>query len=137
MTHPGMSTPDEYQVLIVEDDDDSREMLSQLAEVYGYRVRGAATAEAAVECALENLPQLALVDIGLADTDGFEVAQRLRRIPGGERVRLVALTGYSDDGSRSRAEASGFDEFVVKPLMPERFSELLSRWAAPSDAVGS
>jgi CheY-like chemotaxis protein len=118
---------DPIHVLIVEDDDDSRDMLSQLAELYGYRASGAATVQAAVESARRSLPKVALVDIGLGDADGFEVAQQLRRVPGGERILLVALTGYSDAASRQRAEAVGFDEFVVKPLMPDKLNELLSQ----------
>lgn len=113
-------------VLIVEDDDDSRDMLSELTALYGHRAVGAATAQAAIESAEQRLPNLAFIDIGLADTDGFEVAKRLRAVPGGERVRLVALTGYSDSASRARAESAGFDDFVVKPLMPEKLSELLA-----------
>ena len=113
-------------VLIVEDDDDSREMLSELTALYGHRAMGAATAQAAIECAQQRLPALAFIDLSLADSDGFEVARRLRAVPGGERVRLVALTGYSDSASRARAELAGFDEFVVKPLMPEKLSELLA-----------
>lgn len=118
-------------VLIVEDDDDSRDMLSELTALHGHRVMGAATARAAIECAEQGLPALALIDIGLADADGFEVARRLRQVPGGDRVRLVALTGYSDSASRQLAESAGFDEFVVKPLMPEKLSELLESFARP------
>lgn len=113
-------------VLIVEDDDDSREMLSELTTLHGHRVVGAATAQAAIESAEQRLPNLAFIDIGLADADGFEVAKRLRSVPGGASVRLVALTGYSDTASRARAEAAGFDDFVVKPLMPEKLFELLA-----------
>ena len=119
-THRGID------VLIVEDDDDSRDMLSELTALYGHRAVGAATAQAAIESAEQRLPALAFIDIGLADADGFEVARRLRAVPGGERVHLVALTGYSDSASRARAELAGFNEFVVKPLMPEKLSELLS-----------
>ncbi len=114
-------------LLIVEDDDDSRDMLSELAELYGYRATGAATARAAIALARDCLPKLALVDIGLADGDGYEVAQQLRRLPDGDSVWLVALTGYSDEASRERAQASGFNEFVVKPLLPEKLNQLLNR----------
>ena len=116
-------------VLIVEDDEDSRDMLSQLAELYGYRAVAVGTARDAIASAERCLPTLALVDIGLADADGFEVAEQLRRVQGGDSVRLVALTGYSDSAARTRAESVGFDEFVVKPLMPEKLSELLQRYA--------
>lgn len=132
MTELGAETSLVRYVLIVEDDDDSRNMLSELTQLHGHRVMGAATAAAAIECAERGLPALALIDIGLADGDGFEVARRLRQVPGGERTRLVALTGYSDTTSRQRAESAGFDEFVVKPLMPEKLSELLTSVARPA-----
>lgn len=118
--------PRTIDVLIVEDDDDSRDMLSELTALHGHRPVGAATAQAAIKSAEQCLPNLAFIDIGLADADGFEVARRLRAVPGGERVRLVALTGYSDTASRARAESAGFDEFVVKPLMPEKLRQLLA-----------
>jgi CheY-like chemotaxis protein len=77
---------------------------------------------------------VALIDIGLDDADGFEVARTLRRLPGGETVHLIALTGYSDTASRERAREAGFDEFVVKPLAPEKFKELLSQSREPREA---
>lgn len=123
-TPPSSRRP--LEVLIVEDDEDSRDMLSELTALHGHRAVGAATAQAAIESAERRLPNLAFIDIGLADADGYEVARRLRSVPGGERVRLVALTGYSDTASRARAESAGFDDFVVKPLMPEKLSELLA-----------
>jgi len=128
MEHATTPTAPPIQVLIVEDDDDSRDMLSQLAELYGFRTASAATADAALESAQRCLPKLALIDLGLEGADGFEVAQRLRQVPGGEQVRLIALTGYSDPASRTRAKSVGFDEFVVKPLMPEKLNELLERY---------
>jgi len=122
-----LATAEPSEVLIVEDDDDSRDMLGELAELYGHRVSGAATAQAAIAIAQKHLPRLALVDIGLADGDGFQVARQLRDLPGGEAVWLVALTGFSDAASRERAHAAGFDEFVVKPVLPEKLSQLLAR----------
>jgi CheY-like chemotaxis protein len=101
-------------------------MLEQLAELYGHPATGAATAQAAVQTASRELPRLALIDIGLDGSDGFEVARTLRQLPGGEGVHLVALTGYSDAVSRSRASQAGFNEFVVKPMTPEKFKALLA-----------
>jgi CheY-like chemotaxis protein len=126
MSHTPVAAGTTCDLLIVEDDDDSREMLTQLAQLYGYSAAGAATAGGALDLVQRCQPKLALIDIGLADADGFEVARRVRQLPGGAGVRLVALTGYSDDDSRRLAKAAGFDDFVVKPLTPERLNQLLS-----------
>jgi CheY-like chemotaxis protein len=112
-------------VLIVEDDDDSREMLGEWVSSLGHRQLPAANAEQALSQTLESRPQLALIDLGLPGVDGYEVARRLRAAVG-DSIRLVALTGYSDGASRQSANAAGFDDFVVKPVMPEVLAGILS-----------
>jgi CheY-like chemotaxis protein len=116
-------------VLIVEDDDDSREMLGELITAFGHRAVSAASAAEALEQARDQKPDLALIDIGLPEIDGCELARLLRiamaETPG-LRPRLVALTGYSDGDTRETAGAAGFDAFVVKPIMPEALEALLS-----------
>jgi CheY-like chemotaxis protein len=111
-------------VLIVEDDDDSREMLGEWVSALGHRQLRAANAEEALRHALASRPDLALIDLGLPDVDGYEVARRLRAAAG-ESIRLIALTGYSDGASRQTADQAGFDDFVVKPVMPEVLEGLL------------
>ncbi|HKY38055.1 MAG TPA: response regulator [Polyangiaceae bacterium] len=116
-------------VLIVEDDDDSREMLGELVTAFGHRAVSAASAEEALEQARDNMPDLALIDIGLPEVDGCELARRLRLAMAetpGLHPRLVALTGYSDGDTRETAGAAGFDAFMVKPIMPEALEALLS-----------
>jgi CheY-like chemotaxis protein len=116
-------------VLIVEDDDDSREMLGELVSSFGHRPVAAANAAEAIAQARSQLPDLALIDIGLPGVDGCELARRLRRVMDetpGLRTRLVALTGYSDGAMRESAGAAGFDAYVVKPIMPEALEALLS-----------
>jgi two-component system, sensor histidine kinase len=116
-------------VLIVEDDDDSREMLGELVTSFGHRPLAAANAEEALACVVAQRPDLALIDIGLPDVDGCELARRLRlviRDTPGLNTRLVALTGYSDGAMREIAGAAGFDAYVVKPIMPEALEAILS-----------
>ena len=117
-------------MLIVEDDDDSREMLGELVSSYGHRPHAAANAAEALACAREERLDVALIDIGLPEIDGCELARLLRlamidkdgiRLP----ARLVALTGYSDGAMRDSAGAAGFDAYVVKPIMPEVLEALL------------
>jgi CheY-like chemotaxis protein len=116
-------------VLIVEDDDDSREMLGELVSAFGHRPIPASNAEEALAQAREQRPDVALIDIGLPVIDGCELARLLRvvmtEIPG-LHTRLVALTGYSDGATRETAGAAGFDAYVVKPIMPEALEALLS-----------
>jgi CheY-like chemotaxis protein len=115
-------------VLIVEDDDDSREMLGELVSAFGHRPVPASNAEEALARVRDQRPDVALIDIGLPEVDGCELARLLRvvmsEIPG-LQTRLVALTGYSDGATRETAGAAGFDAYVVKPIMPEALEALL------------
>lgn len=115
-----------FRVLIVEDDEDSREMLSELVSLLGHKPVRAANAGEALQSVHEREPEVALIDIGLPEVDGCEVARRVRA-SGASNVRLVALTGYSDGATRETAAAAGFDDFVVKPLLPETLEDLLRR----------
>jgi CheY-like chemotaxis protein len=116
-------------VLIVEDDDDSREMLGELVSSFGHRVIPAANAAEALAQTRDQKPDLALIDIGLPEVDGCELARLLRLVideTPGLHTRLVALTGYSDGAMRESAGAAGFDAYVVKPIMPDALQALLS-----------
>jgi CheY-like chemotaxis protein len=121
------SEPSGISVLIVEDDEDSRDMLSELVTMLGYSPLGAANAAEALHHMQKSRPNVALIDIGLPEVDGCEVARRLRASTGGDAIRLVALTGYSDGPTRETAAAAGFDDFVVKPVLPETLDALLRR----------
>ncbi len=116
-------------MLIVEDDDDSREMLAELVSAFGHRALHASNAEEALVQAREQKPDVALIDIGLPEVDGCELARLLRvamtETPG-LHTRLVALTGYSDGTTRQTAGDAGFDAYVVKPIMPEALEALLN-----------
>ena len=67
-----------------------------------------------------------LLDIGLPELNGYEVARRIRAMPEGERVRLIALTGWGQVGDRARSSESGFDAHLVKPVDPTRLMRLLA-----------
>lgn len=111
-------------VLIVEDDDDSREILGEWVSSFGYRQLRASNAQEAIEHVEQSRPDLALIDLGLPGIDGFDVARHLRAAVG-ESIHLVALTGYCDGASRRSANAAGFDDFLVKPILPEALETLL------------
>jgi CheY-like chemotaxis protein len=63
-----------------------------------------------------------LLDIGLPGMDGYEVARRVRAMPGGKQIRLIALTGYGQLDDRQRALAAGFDDHLVKPVEPRKLA---------------
>ncbi|HEY6146864.1 MAG TPA: response regulator, partial [Thermoanaerobaculia bacterium] len=123
-------------VLVVEDDLDSREGLKNLLELWGHSVEVAEDGAQAVERALRVRPAVALIDIGLPEIDGYEVANRIRQALGGDTIFLVALTGHAGAEARERALASGFDAHVSKPIDFSRLSTLLAARAAASLAPG-
>ena len=112
------------RVLLAEDNADARQTLRAMLELQGHTVRDAPDGIAALDVALDEMPQVGIIDIGLPGLDGYEVAKRLRRRFGG-RLRLIALTGYGQAEARSTAAAAGFDAFLVKPVDPDELARAL------------
>lgn len=121
----------EARVLLVEDNPGGREALEELLGLWGCEVVAVATGTEAVERALAEPPALALIDIGLPDIDGYEVARRLRDRLGEDCGRLVALTGFGQPDDRRKALAAGFDEHLIKPVDPRNLSVLLDEVCGP------
>ena len=107
--------PAGLRVLVVDDNVDAAQMLVTLLEFHGHVMSVAYDAQAALECARRVRPQVLLLDIGLPDMDGYELARHLRAMPEVAQATLVALTGYGQGESRRRAEEAGFDRYLVKP----------------------
>ena len=108
--------PGKPAVLLIEDNDDGREMMATMLDVYGYPVLQSADGLDGVELATAHLPNVALVDIGLPGIDGYEVARRLRANPATSAMRLIALTGYGLAEDQRRVLEAGFDMHLVKPV---------------------
>jgi DNA-binding response OmpR family regulator len=118
------------RILIVEDNRDARTMMRmRLTLRHGHAVTEAANGAEGVQAALATRPHVALIDVGLPDIDGFEVARRIRAGVG-DAVVLVALTGYGTDDDRARAFAAGFDHFLVKPAEGAALVAILDAVAA-------
>jgi CheY-like chemotaxis protein len=111
-------------VLLVEDNDDARQMLQAALTLGGHDVRAAPDGESALALAAESSPDVALIDLGLPDISGYEVARRLRATGGG-RMTLIALTGYGQAADRRRALEAGFDAHLTKPVTPERLQQAI------------
>lgn len=102
-------------VLLVEDSDDVREALLELLELLGHDAEGVATGAEGVARTVAGAPDVVLVDVGLPDFDGMEVARRIRAALGPGPF-LVAMTGYARDEDRDEALAAGFDLHLAKPV---------------------
>ena len=118
-------------ILIVEDGPDARKALGRLLEIWGHRVELAEDGTRGVERAIASQPEVALIDIGLPGLNGYEVAKRVRQVLG-NRIRLIALTGYGQPDDHERTRAAGFDQHLVKPVNPKLLSRLLQDEAAPA-----
>jgi CheY-like chemotaxis protein len=117
--------PQHRNLLLVEDNRDAAETLSELLELWGYTVWVAHNGPAGLQAALTHKPEIAILDIGLPGMDGFELAQKIHAEL--ESIVLVALTGYGQDEDRRRSREVGFNSHLVKPLDPDALSKLLSR----------
>jgi PAS domain S-box-containing protein len=114
------------RVLIVEDNDDARETLRTLLELWHNTVEEATDGPSGIEAALRFEPDVAIIDVGLPGLDGYEVARYLRASAGGKPTLLVALTGYGSPTDALRARQAGFDAHLVKPVDPARLAQILS-----------
>lgn len=134
MPHPQRHSPDapsepvssgeRQRILLVEDNDDGREVLVELLRLWGYEVTATGDGSRALELARDIPPEVVLLDLGLPGLDGFEVARRLRRELPAE-TRLIALTGYSRPQDRRRSHEAGFDLHLVKPVEPRHLCTIL------------
>jgi len=131
---PADRLPAGAHILLVDDNDDGREMLALALEAGGYVVVQAADGLRGIELACAAPPRVAIVDIGLPGIDGYEVARRLRRLAATKDVLLVALTGYGLPTDRAMALEAGFDLHLVKPVGAE---DLVARFAGHGAAAAA
>ena len=113
------------RVLIVEDNDDAREMLRVLLELRGHIVAESADGPSALERLTSFHPDVALIDVGLPGIDGYALARLAREKLDGQPLRLIAVTGYGQAQDRERALAAGFDLHMAKPIEPKELAEVI------------
>lgn len=114
------------QVLVVEDNDEGREMLVAVLALHGFRVSSASTGTEALQRSLTERPAVAIIDIGLPDMTGYDLVRRLGSDTATRHIKLIALTGYGQVDDRERAMQAGFDFHMTKPYAIERLLELVS-----------
>jgi CheY-like chemotaxis protein/two-component sensor histidine kinase len=112
------------RVLVVDDNHDAADSLAMLLRLAGHDIRVAYLGLEALDIAQQHIPEMIFLDIGMPGMDGYEVATRVRQMPGLERVLLVALTGWGQEEDRRRTKEAGFDYHLVKPVEPGTLQKL-------------
>jgi CheY-like chemotaxis protein len=119
-------------VLVVDDNVDAAESLAVVLRLTGHQARTAHSGAAALQAAGAFRPEAVLLDIGLpGGLSGYELAPRLRQLPGLGGALLVALTGFGQEEDKRRAEEAGFDAHLTKPADLEALQALLARGGCP------
>jgi signal transduction histidine kinase/ActR/RegA family two-component response regulator len=113
------------RVLLADDNRDAADSLAMLLEMNGYSVSVGYYGEEALKLARQSHPSVMILDIGMPDITGFEVARRVRLEPWGQDVFLIAVTGWGQKEDKSRAIASGFDHHLTKPVDPDEVENVL------------
>lgn len=114
------------RILLVDDNADALDALHLLLELEGHDVIVARSGRDALKVAAQTLPEVGIIDIGMPEMDGFEVARAIRSNKALAHMFLIALTGYSSESDKSRALAAGFDYHLTKPVSMERLADVLS-----------
>jgi CheY-like chemotaxis protein len=115
------------RILIVDDNADAAGMLAMYLEASGHEVMVEHRALKGLERALRERPPVCILDIGLPDMDGNELARRLRQHPDTAGALLIAVTGYGSERDKENALAAGFDHHLVKPVDSTMLAALLAR----------
>jgi two-component system, sensor histidine kinase len=111
------STPKKcVRIVVVDDDRDTAAMMSTLLRMAGHEVEAAHDGAGALQAVSRFKPEVVLLDLGMPDIDGLEIARRLRRTPDGDKLLLIALTGHCRTDHVAAARAAGFDHHVAKPV---------------------
>jgi PAS domain S-box-containing protein len=113
------------RVLVADDNDDSAQTCAMLLELWGHEVRTANNGEEALAVAEQFRPEVALLDIGMPQLSGYEVAERLRQCPWGQGATLIAVTGWGQEDDKQQANQAGFDHHLTKPVDPKQLQPLI------------
>lgn len=131
------------RILVVDDSVDTAESLAVVLRFDGHEVRSAHGGRAALDAVAEFRPHIAVLDIGMPEVNGYQVAERIRAQPRDDHIVLIALTGWGQESDRQRAIAAGFDHHITKPLDLEHLRSLIARsgtarpWRVSSRQNGS
>jgi CheY-like chemotaxis protein len=127
---PASAGAKSLRVLVADDNRDSAQTCAALLEASGHKVSVAHTGREAFDLASRLQPDALLLDIGMPELNGYELAQRIRGTGWGRRALLIAITGWGQEQDKRRARAAGFDRHLTKPIDPNGLEVLLQSAAA-------
>lgn len=125
------------RVLLIEDNEQNRYLMTFLLEKHGYQVSEASDGVTGIELARASVPAVVLLDIQLPGMDGYAVARALRDLESLRAVPIIAVTSYAMPGDRERALAAGCTGYVEKPINPETFVSQMEGMLAVEGRQGS
>jgi CheY-like chemotaxis protein len=120
----GRSAPNK-RILLADDNRDAAESLAIILRLEGHDVELAHDGNSALQAYAKRRPDVALLDIGMPKTNGYDVARQIRAAPDGQEVLLIAITGWAQDSDKAQSRAAGFDHHLTKPIEPEILIGLL------------
>jgi PAS domain S-box-containing protein len=112
-------------ILVADDNQDAAESMAMVLGIDGYEVLVTHSGEEAFRMAQAQRPHAAILDIGMPDMTGYELARRLRGEPWGQSLRLIAITGWGQQADKERARTAGFDRHFTKPVNPDELEQAL------------
>jgi CheY-like chemotaxis protein len=115
------------RILIADDNRDAADSLSMLLALSGHDIKVARTGGEALTVANQFRPEVGIIDIGMPDMDGYEVAKRIRHEAWGGSMTLIAVTGWGQADDKRRALAAGFDRHLTKPVDPEELERAFGK----------
>ena len=124
--HPsnGPAATASKRILVADDNRDGAETMAMLLKLSGHEVYVAHSGAQAFEVAQRERPQIAVLDIGMPDLNGYELAERIRGEAWGERMKLIAVTGWGQAEDKRRALEAGFNHHLTKPVDPSQLEAL-------------
>jgi two-component system CheB/CheR fusion protein len=123
------------KILVVDDSRDAADTCAILLELSGHHVQTAYTGQRALELAESFRPHVLLLDIGLPDLDGYQLAKKIRATPWGRGTVLIAVTGWGQEADRRRAFEAGFDQHLTKPIAAETVESLIQSLSTTRDGA--
>ncbi len=114
------------RILLADDNRDAAESLAIILRLEGHEVELAHDGQSALRSFEARRPDVALLDIGMPNSNGYEVARRIRAVPEGRDVLLIAITGWAQDADKVESRAAGFDHHLTKPIEPDALIGLLA-----------
>lgn len=115
------------RVLVVDDNQDGADMLTQLLEADGFTAEAVYKGEDALASIQAARPDIIIMDIGMPGMDGYEAVRRIRALPGGKDILVIAVTGWGQESAKLQARDAGFDHHLVKPVRFEKIRDFLAR----------